>query len=147
MHRQVQLLYNNIVQNVQIFRSVSSNITIKLCINLVLQESADNVSPDSTSPSKDALLEEACKKYDEATHLCPTLHDVCKKTFLYFYYSRCCCEKFDGRFKKNEKRDKLWKARILILPEMNLFRLRVLLPSFFSRWIKISFPLVHFSHQ
>lgn len=29
---------------------------------LVLQESADNVSPDSTSPSKDALLEEACKK-------------------------------------------------------------------------------------
>ncbi|KAH1191902.1 Protein HLB1 [Glycine max] len=43
---------------------------------LVLQESADNVSPDSTSPSKDALLEEACKKYDEATRLCPTLHDV-----------------------------------------------------------------------
>ncbi|KAG5004427.1 hypothetical protein JHK86_028566 [Glycine max] len=43
---------------------------------LVLQESADNVIPDSTSPSKDALLEEACKKYDEATRLCPTLHDV-----------------------------------------------------------------------
>ncbi|WCJ26633.1 Tetratricopeptide repeat (TPR)-like superfamily protein [Euphorbia peplus] len=43
---------------------------------LVLQESADNVSPESTSPSKDALLEEACKKYDEATHLCPTLHDA-----------------------------------------------------------------------
>ena len=42
-----------------------------------LQESADNVSPDSTSPSKDALLEEACNKYDEATRLCPTLHDVC----------------------------------------------------------------------
>ncbi|KAL5138984.1 Protein HLB1 [Glycine soja] len=42
---------------------------------LVLQESADNVIPDSTSPSKDALLEEACKKYDEATRLCPTLHD------------------------------------------------------------------------
>lgn len=42
-----------------------------------MQESADNVSLDSTSPSKDALLEEACKKYDEATHLCPTLHDVC----------------------------------------------------------------------
>ena len=65
--------------------SVISNITIN-SINLVLQESADNVSPDSTSPSKDALLEEACKKYDEATRLCPTLHDVCKKeTFLYFY--------------------------------------------------------------
>ncbi|KAE8694663.1 hypothetical protein F3Y22_tig00110777pilonHSYRG00236 [Hibiscus syriacus] len=43
---------------------------------LVLQESADNVSPDSTSPSKDALLEEACKKYDEATCLCSTLHDA-----------------------------------------------------------------------
>ena len=41
-----------------------------------MQESADNVGPDSSSPSKDALLEEACKKYDEATHLCPTLHDV-----------------------------------------------------------------------
>lgn len=41
-----------------------------------MQESADNVSPDSTSPSKDALLEEACKKYDESTRLCPTLHDV-----------------------------------------------------------------------
>ncbi|XP_052482947.1 protein HLB1 isoform X2 [Gossypium raimondii] len=43
---------------------------------LVLQESADNVSPDSTSPSKDDLLEEACKKYDDATRLCPTLHDA-----------------------------------------------------------------------
>ncbi|CAN0923500.1 Protein HLB1 [Linum grandiflorum] len=42
----------------------------------VLQESADNVSPESTSPSKDALLEEACKKYDEATRLCPTLHEI-----------------------------------------------------------------------
>lgn len=48
-----------------------------------MQESADNVSPDSTSPSKDALLEEACKKYDEATRLCPTLHDVCKDVLLY----------------------------------------------------------------
>ncbi|PPS17020.1 hypothetical protein GOBAR_AA03560 [Gossypium barbadense] len=43
---------------------------------LVLQESADNVSPDSTSPSKDDLLEEACKKYNDATRLCPTLHDA-----------------------------------------------------------------------
>ena len=41
-----------------------------------IQESADNVDPDSVSPSKDALLEEACKKYEEATRLCPTLHDV-----------------------------------------------------------------------
>lgn len=47
-----------------------------------MQESADNVSPDSTSPSKDALLEEACKKYDEATRLCPTLHDVCILMYL-----------------------------------------------------------------
>ena len=41
-----------------------------------MQESADNVGPESSLPSKDALLEEACKKYDEATRLCPTLHDV-----------------------------------------------------------------------
>ncbi|GAA0155059.1 hypothetical protein LIER_12880 [Lithospermum erythrorhizon] len=43
---------------------------------LVLQESADNVSPDSTSSSRLALLEEACKKYEEATRLCPTLNDA-----------------------------------------------------------------------
>ncbi|XP_042408739.1 protein HLB1-like [Zingiber officinale] len=42
---------------------------------LVLQESADNVGPDSDS-SKDALLEEACKKYEEAIRLCPTLYDA-----------------------------------------------------------------------
>ncbi|KAI5017485.1 hypothetical protein ZWY2020_042373 [Hordeum vulgare] len=42
---------------------------------LVLQESADNVDPNSGS-SKDALLEEACKKYAEATRLCPTLYDA-----------------------------------------------------------------------
>lgn len=53
-----------------------------------MQESADNVSPDSTSPSKDALLEEACRKYDEATRLCPTLHDVCKDIL--------CCDVLDG---------------------------------------------------
>ncbi|XP_020249285.1 uncharacterized protein LOC109826675, partial [Asparagus officinalis] len=41
-----------------------------------VQESADNVNADSGVPSKDALLEEACKKYDEATRLCPTLHDA-----------------------------------------------------------------------
>ncbi|KAL8150312.1 hypothetical protein V2J09_020120 [Rumex salicifolius] len=43
---------------------------------LILQESADRVDPDSTSPSKDALLEEACKRYEEATRLCPTLNDA-----------------------------------------------------------------------
>lgn len=52
------------------------------CIDMIIfgwQESADNVSPDSTSPSKDDLLEEACKKYEETTRLCPTLHDVCMR--------------------------------------------------------------------
>lgn len=49
-----------------------------------MQESADNVSPESSSPSKDALLEEACKKYEEATRLCPTLNDV-RVTDTMFY--------------------------------------------------------------
>lgn len=48
------------------------------------QESADNVSPDSVSPSKDDLLEEACKKYDEATRLCPTLYDVCIHSYGFY---------------------------------------------------------------
>lgn len=52
-------------------------LDLLMVINFFMQESADNVGPDSSSPSKDALLEEACKKYDEATRLCPTLHDVC----------------------------------------------------------------------
>ncbi|EPS62419.1 hypothetical protein M569_12370, partial [Genlisea aurea] len=43
---------------------------------LVLQESADNVSSESSSPSKDSLLEEACRKYEEATRLCPSLNDA-----------------------------------------------------------------------
>jgi hypothetical protein len=42
----------------------------------VLQESADNAGPEVGSPGKDALLEEACKKYEAATQLCPTLHEV-----------------------------------------------------------------------
>lgn len=50
-----------------------------------MQESADNVSPDSTSPSKDSLLEQACKKYEEATRLCPTLNDVCIQNLLLFF--------------------------------------------------------------
>ena len=41
-----------------------------------LQESADNAGPDMGPPGKDALLEEACKKYEAATQLCPTLHEV-----------------------------------------------------------------------
>lgn len=51
-----------------------------------MQESADNVNADSDSPSKDALLEEACNKYDEATHLCPTLHDVCTEIYAFKIY-------------------------------------------------------------
>lgn len=42
----------------------------------LLQESADNAGPEVGSPGKDALLEEACKKYEAATQLCPTLHEV-----------------------------------------------------------------------
>ncbi|KAM7255995.1 hypothetical protein ACFE04_011736 [Oxalis oulophora] len=69
---------------------------------LVLQESADNVSPDSTSPSKDDLLEEACKKYDEATHLCPTLHDA----FYNWAIAISDRAKMRGRTKEAEE---LWK--------------------------------------
>ncbi|OIW20541.1 hypothetical protein TanjilG_14404 [Lupinus angustifolius] len=69
---------------------------------LVLQESADNVSPDSTSPSKDSLLEEACKKYDEATRLCPTLHDA----FYNWAIAISDRAKMRGRTKEAEE---LWK--------------------------------------
>lgn len=87
------------------FHSVVSNITINSCINLVLQESADNVSPDSTSPSKDALLEEACKKYDEATRLCPTLHDVCKrKPFYTFTTHDAVVQNVNRRWGRERKR-------------------------------------------
>ncbi|KAF5938496.1 hypothetical protein HYC85_022755 [Camellia sinensis] len=72
---------------------------------LVLQESADNVSPDSSSPSKDDLLEEACKKYDEATHLCPTLHDA------YYNWAIAISDraKMRGRTKEAEE---LWKQAL-----------------------------------
>jgi hypothetical protein len=43
---------------------------------LVLQESADTTGSEMDSISKDALLDEACKKYEGATQLCPTLHEV-----------------------------------------------------------------------
>ncbi|XP_050227091.1 protein HLB1 [Mercurialis annua] len=69
---------------------------------LVLQESADNVSPDSTSPSKDSLLDEACKKYDEATRLCPTLHDA----FYNWAIAISDRAKMRGRTKEAEE---LWK--------------------------------------
>ena len=57
-----------------VFNAIHDTILI---FRFHLQESADNVNSDTSSPSKDALLEEACKKYDEATRLNPTLHDVC----------------------------------------------------------------------
>jgi hypothetical protein len=44
---------------------------------LVLQESADTTRSEMDSISKDALLDEACKKYEGATRLCPTLHEFC----------------------------------------------------------------------
>ncbi|XP_034895906.1 protein HLB1 isoform X2 [Populus alba] len=69
---------------------------------LVLQESADNVSLDSTSPSKDDLLEEACKKYDEATRLCPTLNDA----FYNWAIAISDRAKMRGRTKEAEE---LWK--------------------------------------
>ncbi|KAF8379953.1 hypothetical protein HHK36_027419 [Tetracentron sinense] len=69
---------------------------------LVLQESADNVGPDSSSPSKDALLEEACNKYDEATQLCPTLHDA----FYNWAIAISDRAKMRGRTKEAEE---LWK--------------------------------------
>ncbi|CAI9093405.1 OLC1v1028903C1 [Oldenlandia corymbosa var. corymbosa] len=69
---------------------------------LVLQESADNVSPDSVSPSKDALLEEACKKYEAATQHCPTLNDA------YYNWAIAISDraKIRGRTKEAEE---LWK--------------------------------------
>nr|CAB3494184.1 unnamed protein product [Digitaria exilis] len=72
---------------------------------LVLQESADNVDPNSGS-SKDALLEEACKKYAEATRLCPTLYDA------YYNWAIAIADraKMRGRTKEAEE---LWKQAIL----------------------------------
>nr|CAD1844495.1 unnamed protein product [Ananas comosus var. bracteatus] len=71
---------------------------------LVLQESADNVDPNSSS-SKDALLEEACKKYAEATRLCPTLYDA------YYNWAIAIADraKMRGRTKEAEE---LWKQAI-----------------------------------
>ncbi|KAG8061429.1 hypothetical protein GUJ93_ZPchr0003g17045 [Zizania palustris] len=71
---------------------------------LVLQESADNVDPNSSS-SKDALLEEACKKYAEATRLCPTLYDA------YYNWAIAIADraKMRGRTKEAEE---LWKQAL-----------------------------------
>jgi hypothetical protein len=67
----------------------------------LIQESADNVDPNSSS-SKDALLEEACKKYAEATRLCPTLYDA------YYNWAIAIADraKMRGRTKEAEE---LWK--------------------------------------
>ncbi|KAK9082458.1 hypothetical protein Syun_031382 [Stephania yunnanensis] len=70
---------------------------------LVLQESADNVDPDSSFPSKDSLLEEACKKYDEATCLCPTLHDATKN------YEKAVQLNWNSPQKHDRQRGKLYR--------------------------------------
>lgn len=71
---------------------------------LVLQESADNVDPNSTS-SKDALLEEACKKYAEATRLSPTLFDA------YYNWAIAIADRAKMRGRTKEAED-LWKQAI-----------------------------------
>ncbi|CAM0956460.1 unnamed protein product [Alopecurus aequalis] len=72
---------------------------------LVLQESADNVDPNSGS-SKDRLLEEACKKYAEATSLCPTLYDA------YYNWAIAIADRAKMRGRTKEAED-LWKQAIL----------------------------------
>uniref|UniRef100_A0A452YMP9 Uncharacterized protein n=1 Tax=Aegilops tauschii subsp. strangulata TaxID=200361 RepID=A0A452YMP9_AEGTS len=72
---------------------------------LVLQESADNVDPNSGS-SKDALLEEACKKYAEATRLCPTLYDA------YYNWAIAIADRAKIRGRTKEAED-LWRLAIL----------------------------------
>ena len=42
----------------------------------ILQESADSAAPEVGASGKDALLKDACKKYEAATRLCPSLHEV-----------------------------------------------------------------------
>ncbi|CAL5402353.1 unnamed protein product [Camellia sinensis] len=72
------------------FKSVKAvhQTAIKPVTNSLKNVSADNVSPDSSSASKDDLLGEACKKYDEATHPCPTLHDFRAAIQLQFDFHR-----------------------------------------------------------
>ncbi|KAM0864102.1 hypothetical protein ACQ4PT_044142 [Festuca glaucescens] len=72
---------------------------------LVLQESADNVDPNSGS-SKDSLLEEACKKYAEATRLSPTLYDA------YYNWAIAIADRAKTRGRTKEAED-LWKQAIL----------------------------------
>ncbi|KAK8560047.1 hypothetical protein V6N12_012851 [Hibiscus sabdariffa] len=73
---------------------------------LALQESADNVSPDSTSPSKDSLLEEACKKYEEATRFA-------QHFMMYAFYNWAIAisdrAKMRGRTKEAEE---LWEQEL-----------------------------------
>jgi tetratricopeptide (TPR) repeat protein len=67
-----------------------------------LQESADNAGSEMDSMSKDALLDEACKKYEAATQLCPTLHEA------YYNWAIAISDraKVRGRTKEAEE---LWK--------------------------------------
>ncbi|KAL1829866.1 hypothetical protein ACET3Z_008278 [Daucus carota] len=113
---------------------------------LFLQESADNVSPDSDSPSKDAfLLEEACKKYADATRLCPTLHDVCTKSHVWGedeVLSRC----------DEDVRGGCWSAAALFLIETryshdghsfysaDIGRREPLVPEATTEWVEATTP-------
>ncbi|KAG5249493.1 protein HLB [Salix suchowensis] len=76
-----------------------------LVLQVCEKKIADNVSLDSTSPSKDDLLEEACKKYDEATRLCPTLNDA----FYNWAIAISDRAKMRGRTKEAEE---LWKQAL-----------------------------------
>jgi hypothetical protein len=68
---------------------------------LVLQESADNTGPEMDSVSKDALLDEACKKYEAATQLCPSLHEVLDMIqFAYKHIFITACP-WSGKVKSN----------------------------------------------
>jgi hypothetical protein len=53
------------------------------------------------SVSKDALLDEACKKYEAATQLCPSLHEVLDMIqFAYKHIFITACP-WSGKVKSN----------------------------------------------
>lgn len=69
---------------------------------LVLQESADNTSGDSTGTVRDRLLEEACAKYRAATELCPSLHEA------FYNWAIAISDRAKARGRTKEAED-LWK--------------------------------------
>ena len=78
---------------------------VSYSFEILFQESADNVDPNSSS-SKDALLEEACKKYAEATRLCPTLYDVSSSLHMFDQNSSNLQKVFQCFLALSEKRIK-----------------------------------------